>query len=227
MSTPFGARKHEHILHEGGLEPEGMHQGEVRRSPNYVDVEAIREKVLREAENLFAKEIKKATGGAESSSFESVPSAGREPGRSSVGVMGPGGGGNGGESARGDGRGSQPHGLECPPGLQKEGVSDGPLSRSEPPQGAVNEVFRSLELPPLPSPGSDGASLAFGDWLTVAMPLMSDLSSSARGWWRANIMEAEALYETWLKLKPLERLRLKVDRPLHPSAVMNGWNTVE
>ena len=80
---------------ERGLEPEG----EVRRSPNYVDMEAIREKVLREAENLFAKEIKKVTGGAESSSFESVPSAGREPGRPSVGVMGPGGGGNGGESA--------------------------------------------------------------------------------------------------------------------------------
>ena len=94
--------------------------------------------------------------------------------------MGPGGEGNGGESARGDVRGFQLHGLECPPGLQKEGVSDGPLSRSEPPGGAVNEVFRSLELPPLPSPGSDGASLAFGDWLTVAMPLMSDLSSSAR-----------------------------------------------
>ncbi|CAK9061145.1 unnamed protein product [Durusdinium trenchii] len=202
---------------ESGVVPEGMPQGEVRRSPNYVDVEAIREKVLREAENLFAKEIKKATGGAESSSFESVPSADREPGRSTVGVMGPGGGGNGGESTRGDGRGSQPHGLERPPGLLKEGVCEGPLNRSELPQGTVNEVFRSLELPPLPSPGSDGASLAFGDWLTVAMPLMSDLSSSARGWWQANIMEAEALYETWLKLKPLERLRLKVDRPLHPS----------
>ena len=202
---------------EGGVVPEGMRQGEVRRSPNYVDVEAIREKVLREAENLFAKEIKKATGGAESSSFESVPSADREPGRSTVGVMGPGGGGNGGESTRRDGRGSQPHGLERPPGLQKEGVCEGPLNRSEPPQGTVNEVFRSLELPPLPSPGSDGASLAFGDWLTVAMPLMSDLSSSARGWWQANIMDAEALHETWLKLKPLERLRLKVDRPLHPS----------
>ena len=51
----------------------------------------------------------------------------------------------------------------------------------------------------------------------VAMPLMCDLSASARGWWRANVIEAEALYETWLKLKPLERLRLKVERPMDPS----------
>ena len=36
---------------ESGVVPEEMPQGEVRRSPNYVDVEAIREKVLREAEN--------------------------------------------------------------------------------------------------------------------------------------------------------------------------------
>ncbi|CAK9036004.1 unnamed protein product [Durusdinium trenchii] len=216
MSTLFGAHKHELILVKVGWCLKGCRKG---KSEGRQTMLMWRPSGRRSSgrPNLFAKEIKKATGGAESSSFESVPSADREPGRSTVGVMGPGGGGNGGESTRGDGRGSQSHGLERPPGLLKEGVCEGPLNRFEPPQGTVNEVFRSLELPPLPSPGSDGASLAFGDWLTVAMPLMSDLSSSARGWWQANIMEAEALYETWLKLKPLERLRLKVDRPLHPS----------
>ena len=29
--------------------------------------------------------------------------------------------------------------------------------------------------------------------------------------------EAEALYGTWLKMKPLEKLRLKVDKPIEPS----------
>ena len=50
----------------------------------HLEVEAIREKVLKEAETLFAKEIKKITRGGESSSFESVPSAGREQGKPRV-----------------------------------------------------------------------------------------------------------------------------------------------
>ena len=58
-------------------------------------MEAIREKVLKEAEDLFAKEIKRVTGGGESSSFESVPSAGREPGRPTGGSTGSGAGVNG------------------------------------------------------------------------------------------------------------------------------------
>ena len=193
-------------------------QGDVRRSPTHLEVEAIREKVLKEAETLFAREIKKITGGGESSSFESVPSAGREQGQPRVDALRSGVGLEAhGHPLPQDQGGPQVHGLDCPPGLHRGGIGQGPSTRSEQTGGAVNEVFRSLELPSLPLPGSDGASLAFGDWLTVAMPLMSDLSASARGWWRANVIEAEALYETWLKLKPLELLRLKVERPLDPS----------
>ena len=208
--APLGAARS-----RSGLDP--VPPGDVRRSPTHLEVEAIRDKVLKEAETLFAREIKKITGGGESSSFESVPSAGREQGkprtdalRSGVGLEAHG------HSLPPDQGGSQGHGLDCPPGLHCAGIQ-GPSTRSEQTSGPVNEVFRSLELPALPLPGSDGASLAFGDWLTVAMPLMSDLSASARGWWQANVIEAEALYETWLKLKPLERLRLKVERPVNPS----------
>ena len=193
-------------------------QGDVRRSPTHLEVEAIREKVLKEAETLFAREIKKITGGGESSSFESVPSAGREQGQPRVDALRSGVGLEAhGHPLPQDQGGSQVHGLDCPPGLQGGGIGQGPPTTAEQTGRAVNEVFRSLELPSLPLPGSDGASLAFGDWLTVAMPLMSDLSALARGWWRANVIEAGALYETWLKLKPLERLRLKVERPVDPS----------
>lgn len=44
-------------------------------------MEAIRERTLREAKEIFVKEIKRVIGGGESSSFESVISAGREPTR--------------------------------------------------------------------------------------------------------------------------------------------------
>ena len=48
---------------------------------------------------------------------------------------------------------------------------------------ALTEALRTLELPKLPAPGGEGASLQFGDWLTVVYPLMSDVSGSASEWW--------------------------------------------
>ena len=49
-----------------------------RRSPTQQEVETIRERVLREAEERFAKEVRKISGGGNSASFESVTSAGGE-----------------------------------------------------------------------------------------------------------------------------------------------------
>ena len=98
----------------------------------HLEVEAIREKVLKEAETLFAKEIKKITRGGESSSFESVPSAGREQGKPRVEVSRSGIGLDGqGHPLPHDQGGPQLHGLECPPGLQGGGTSQGPSTRTE------------------------------------------------------------------------------------------------
>ena len=57
--------------------------------------------------------------------------------------------------------------------------------------------------------GSEGAALQFGDWLTKATPLMSDLGASSKNWWERSLMVAEDFYERWLESTPLERLRLK------------------
>jgi hypothetical protein len=73
----------------------------------------------------------------------------------------------------------------------------------------VSEPLRHLELPSLPQVGSEGAALQFGDWLTMATPLMSDLGASSKNWWAGLLMVAEDFYGRWLESTPLERLRLK------------------
>ena len=49
---------------------------EVKRSPTSQELEAIRERILREAHLNFEKEVKKLTGGGGSSTFESANSVG-------------------------------------------------------------------------------------------------------------------------------------------------------
>ena len=73
----------------------------------------------------------------------------------------------------------------------------------------VSESLRHLELPSLPQVGSEGAALQFGDWLTMATPLMSGLGASSQNWWERSLMVAEDFYGRWLESTPLERLRLK------------------
>ena len=58
----------------------------------------------------------------------------------------------------------------------------------------VSESLRHLELPALPVVESDGAALHFGDWMTMAFPLMSDLGTSAKGWWESSVAAAEDFY---------------------------------
>ena len=70
---------------------------------------------------------------------------------------------------------------------------------------SVNETFRSVELPTLPS---DANALSFGDWLATIQPLIADVSVSAEEWWAVTLKGVDELYTQWLASDPLQRLRL-------------------
>ena len=96
-----------------------------------------------------------------------------------------------------------------PPPPPPEPLRSTTAGSSSMPLSGVAESLRNLELPQLPMYGTDGASLAFGDWMTVIEPLMTDVSSQARGWWQDQVRGVEAVYASWLTATPLQRLRLK------------------
>ena len=184
-------------------EPEQPRPGD-RKSPTQQEVEAVRERVLREAEERFAKEIRKISGGGDSASFESVTSAGGE------------------RVSTYDKPSRVDAGIEVPPGLTGAPVKGEPQTN----QIAVPETVRSLELPALPHPAVEGAALQFGDWLVLVYPLMSDLSATSQQWWEGSLAAARRLYEQWLVASPLDRLRLRptearVD-PLHLRVEQRG-----
>ena len=60
------------------------------------------------------------------------------------------------------------------------------------------ESLKMQELPPLPAPGVEGASLAFGDWLALAGPQMSDIGAVSRQWWFYILQQVGNFYEQWL-----------------------------
>ena len=68
----------------------------------------------------------------------------------------------------------------------------------------------------MPAPGAEGASLAFGDWLALAGPQMSDIGATSRDWWLFVLQLAEAFYERWLVAGPVDRLRLRPGDVLLP-----------
>ena len=171
-------------------------------SPGPGDVEKLRTQILKEAEEKFAREVKRITdgaGGGDASSYASVASGGVD-GRGTATHPGlP----HGDPSGAGGPPGSGP---DPPPGLhggQPHGEARTPLAP------VVPETVRALDLPALPLPSSEGAALQFGDWLTVAYPLMADLSSTSQFWWDGCLSAARELYEQWLVATPLERLRLR------------------
>ena len=82
------------------------------------------------------------------------------------------------------------------------------------PGPSLTEAVRALELPKLPTPGGEGASIQFGDWMTVVHPLMSDLSGSAGEWWSLTVKTVEHHYQQWLVATPLEKLRMKPGSPV-------------
>ncbi|CAL1166509.1 unnamed protein product, partial [Cladocopium goreaui] len=76
-------------------------------------------------------------------------------------------------------------------------------------QGGFGESLKSQELPAMPAPGVEGASLAFGDWLALASPQMSDIGAISRDWWIYVLQQVEEHYERWLVSGPVDRLRLR------------------
>ena len=77
----------------------------------------------------------------------------------------------------------------------------------------MTEALRNLELPKLPAPGSQDASLQFGDWMTAVYPIMCDVAGSAKEWWTQTVSTVEHHYVQWLSAAPLEKLRMKPEAP--------------
>ena len=172
------------------------------------EVERLRKRILREAEEAFAREIRKITtvdGGDGSTSYTSAASGGpHQGGTVSSGVR---------EGDRADPAGTPvradqtttPGRIDPPPGIPMvSGLEVTPVVTGHP-----NEPVRQGDLPPLPQPGTEGSALGFGDWMTVVNPIMCDLSSHAKAWWDESTAAAQNLYEKWLVSTPLEKLRLK------------------
>ena len=167
------------------------------------------ERLLKEAEETFAREVKKMTDGGDSASFTWAPSAQAKRRREA------------------NEEPAKPGGLpDTPPGLAR--VHD-PRGRGDGLNGSANmmkpldsvtaalpEAMRNLELPPLPAPSAENAALLFGDWLTVITPLMGGLSTSSKEFWDWVQREVDVKYNEWLLATPLARLRIKVEEQVSP-----------
>ena len=70
----------------------------------------------------------------------------------------------------------------------------------------------------MPAPGAEGASLAFGDWLALASPQMSDIGATSRDWWLFVLQQVEehSMRDGWSS-GPVDRLRLRPGDVLLPA----------
>ena len=71
---------------------------------------------------------------------------------------------------------------------------------------SASESLRTVELPRL---SADATALQFGDWLSIIDSIMGDLSYSSSEWWTYVREAVDRCYAEWLRVGPLERLRLK------------------
>ena len=166
-----------------------------------MDIEKIKATCMRDAEEAFSKELRRLGVVVEGESESYHTASSRKEASRGEGQRGAVPGGSGGVPGGVDGGRRDP---DPPPGLNHGKISfDGAGGPT------VSESLRHLELPSLPQVGSEGAALQFGDWLTKATPLMSDLGASSKNWWERSLMVAEDFYGRWLESTPLERLRLK------------------
>ena len=155
------------------------------------DLEALRLRVMRDAEEIFEREVARLQA-ARTRDDVSYRTA------SEGGVVG----GLGSPPLHDEGNRPQP---PPPPPPPPRGLEDNkPSAPSD-----LSEALRNLELPSLPPPGGDLAALTFGDWVTVIGPLMADIAGSAQEWWKDVLQRAESTYTEWLIATPLEKLRLK------------------
>ncbi|CAL1162674.1 unnamed protein product [Cladocopium goreaui] len=184
-----------------GTDPSGGTQ--MMMDPAAMAVEEIRKRVMREAEEAFAKEVRRLQGQTEETQSYQSASSGAGQGQAVVGQAL-------GTSQPLGGVGGMP---SPPPGIDPgfQGRNQAGLAQPGP---SLTEALRALELPKLPTPGSEGASIQFGDWMTVVHPLMSDLSGSAGEWWSLTVKTVEHHYQQWLVATPLEKLRMKPGSPV-------------
>ena len=114
----------------------------------------IRQRVMREAEEAFAREVRRLQGPTEETQSYQSASSGAGVGVGIGQTMGV-------PQPMGGGRNRPPRGMG--------GMPSPPPGIAVPAQAgsALTEALRTLELPKLPAPGGEGASLQFGDWLTV------------------------------------------------------------
>ena len=174
---------------------------------------------MREAEENFKLEIRKLRGETGTDTIgviirpllavivellkllkvtRAVQGVNATPLRANVGMAGlsaPGQGDRGGAAGGTPGLGG--HGIQTPPGLDQRGGVFGAGV-----QVGGGESLKMQELPPLPAPGVEGASLAFGDWLALAGPQMSDIGAVLRQWWFYILQQVENFYEQWLMAGP-------------------------
>ena len=155
------------------------------------DLEALRLRVMRDAEEIFEREVARlqAARTRDDVSYRTASEGGV------VGGLGP-------PPLHDEGNRPQP---PPPPPPPPRGLDDNKPSAPS----HLSEALRNLELPSLPPPGGDLAALTFGDWVTVIGPLMADIAGSAQEWWKDVLQRAESTYTEWLIATPLEKLRLK------------------
>lgn len=116
--------------------------------------------------------------------------------------------------ARDEGRPSPPPPPPpCPPPDVTSGSGNEDLGHQKLQAAQLSEALRNLELPALPQLGGEGSALQFGDWVTIATPLMCDISNTAGSWWDGVLSCSEKAYLEWLKATPVQKLRLKPELP--------------
>lgn len=122
------------------------------------EVERLRQRVMREAEEAFARGVPRLE---EVGSYHTGASGD---------YVGP---------RRLDRQGWGERSMHGDPQLQETGQL-GNVTIGSWTEEVLAETLRHLELPPLPTPGGESSALQFGDWLAIAFPLMSDVASTAR-----------------------------------------------
>ena len=121
-------------------------------------------------------------------------------------------------SATGEGTGSSGSVPQGSSGLEWffDGMKRALASQGGDAEGKAEEDKASqVELPKLVVSEQDKeiSPLIAGDWLTLAGPVMRDLSANSSEWWSQVTSTASEHYQKWLQATPVERLSLRPENP--------------
>ena len=196
-----------------------------RRSREAEAVEAIRQRLAREMEEAFQREVQQLAASASAVATGGDPNGGGGSAEGEVqsyhtatSAGGLHGGLLGGQQLPLQSIGVPGTMVAYPPGLPADGRGGGGGGES------ASESLRTLTLQTLPKAGLESSSLAFGDWLVMSNPVMRDLGTSAATWWDYVLRSAQETYGRWLTATPLERLRL---RPMLDHALQTRFQRLE